>query len=77
MEISRESVRRDPSNSNLTVPRSFGVWKVGPHGISKQYRFGNNPIRGLELEREFSEVTLVFLFSTRDEAKRCADTLNR
>ena len=41
-----------------------------------KYRYGNNPIRGQELEREFGRVKLLALFADRGGAKQHADKLN-
>ena len=77
MELSLSDLRKDPSNPNWTIPRSYGVWEIGNSGSSKKYRYGNHPIRGAELSAEFSSVKLVALYSTQAEAKQHADELNQ
>jgi len=72
-----EDTRPDPGKPGLTIPRSFGVWRLPTGSEGKQYRFGNYPIRGKELAREFGEATLVTLYSARLAAKADADRLNQ
>lgn len=77
MELSLSDLRKDPTNPNWTIPKSYGVWELGNSGSSKKYRYGNYPIRGAELSAKFSRVNLIALYSTRAEAKQYADELNR
>lgn len=76
--ISRASVRPDPTNPGLTIPRTFGVWELLGRTGSKRYRYGNNPIRETELAREHAlkQVQRLELYSDRAAAKRHADELN-
>ena len=66
----------DPDKSGLTIPRSFGVWQLPAKTTGKRYRFGNYPIRGKELGRDFGKATLVKLYTSRPAAKAHADKLN-
>jgi len=75
-QIEPSQLRPHPSNNNWTQPKSYGVWEL-PHGASgKKYRYGNNPIRGIELENEFGRVSLIALYTNRDAAKAHSDELN-
>jgi len=76
-EISKSSVRIDPINSNLTIPRSYGVWELPSGSSGKKYRYGNNPVRGVELANEFKSAKLLFLYKERLSAKDTADVLNK
>jgi hypothetical protein len=68
--ISPSSVRPDGA---LTVPRSFGVYRIPSSAAStRRYRYGNHPIRLQELEREFGSCRLEHLFAHREEAKKVA-----
>jgi hypothetical protein len=75
-EISLERTRPDPNTPGKTIPRSFGVWDLGPRSTGKRYRYGNNPVRGNELLREFGRARLIGLFTNRAAAKSMADSLN-
>ncbi len=74
--LNPNQLRTDPNNPQLTIPRSYGVWEVRSSN-GKQYRYGNNPVRGQELEREFGRARIMKLFENRDLAKAEADYLNR
>jgi hypothetical protein len=74
--LSPNQLRTDPSNPQLTIPRSYGVWEV-PCTSGKQYRYGNNPVREQELENEFGRVKRIGLYENRELAKAQADNLNR
>ena len=76
MLLKKERLRRDPTNGNWTIPKSYGVWKVSPNGDSKEYREGNNPVRENELRRQFKQVTCLALYSTKAEAVEHARRLN-
>ena len=74
------SVRPDPSNPNLTIPASFGVYEIrgtdrGPS--SHQYRIGNYRVRLIELKAEFGRVHLYARFKERELAVQLAASLNR
>ncbi len=76
-QISPDSVRSEPSNPNWTTPRTFGVWELPPGSRGKRYRFGNNPVRGVELAHEYNRAILIALYRSREQARKYADTLNR
>lgn len=62
-----------------TTPRSWGVYKIVPsqkYHATKQFRFGNYPVRKQELEAEFGVVKLAALFSDRVSAQQLASHLN-
>ncbi len=59
-----------------TEPRSYGVYDVRDAGRSRRYRFGNHPVRELELLREFDSVSVVGIFRNREEAMELAGLLN-
>jgi hypothetical protein len=75
--LTSDQIRPDPNNPYLTIPRSFGVWAV-PSANGKKFRYGNNPVREYELDREFGKgkVTRIGLFERRELAKAKADSLN-
>ena len=75
-EISPDRTRPDPNNPGKTIPRTYGVWDVGPSSSGKRYRYGNNPVRGAELARDFGRAKLVALYTNRAAAKLQADSLN-
>ena len=76
-EISPELVRPDPNNPSWTIPKTWGVWDVGSNSCGNRYRYGNNPVRGGELQREFGRAQLIALYSNREAAKSYAASLNR
>lgn len=67
----------DPhSDGRLTIPRSYGVYALPESAkATKRFRYGNHPIRGYELTREFGTCRLEALFRERSLAKALADTL--
>ena len=75
-EISPDRVRPDPNNPNWTIPRTYGVWELTQRSTGKRYRFGNYPVRGNELERDYKNAKLIALFTSRDQAKEYAHSLN-
>ena len=75
-EVKPSDLRPHPSQYGWTTPRSWGVWELPVDASGKRYRYGNNPIRGQELENEFGRVRLVALYTQRDAAKEHADALN-
>lgn len=72
--ISPQSVRPD---GLLTSPRSYGVYQL-PASVTgtRRFRYGNHPVRLLELEREFGSCRLHHLFLRRDDAAAMAAQLN-
>ena len=64
-------------NGNLTQPRSYGVYQLprSSEGTST-FRFGNHPIRQIELEREYGSCRLIILFLDRQDAVELAARLN-
>ena len=61
---------------NYTNPRTYGVYRI--HRTvrgSRQFRFGNHPVRELELIRD-GNVSLVALFTDRSHAKELTFLLN-
>jgi hypothetical protein len=75
-EISPKNTKPDPNNRNWTVPRTYGVWELSQGLAGKRYRFGNYPVRGVELKRDYKKAELVALFTLRNRAKEYADELN-
>ena len=75
-EISPNRTKPDPNNPGKTIPRTYGVWDIGPSSSGRRYRFGNNPVRGTELTRECGQAELVALYGNRAAAKSHADSLN-
>jgi hypothetical protein len=68
------SVRID---GRYTVPRSYGVYVLpNTSGSSRRYRFGNHPIRLIELNRDFPGARLRYLFLSREESMELANILN-
>jgi hypothetical protein len=73
-EISPRQVRPD---GPLTHPRSYGVYSLpSSAGATRRYRFGNYPVRLLELEREYGSCKLEHLFLSRSDAMAKAASLN-
>ena len=75
-EISPDRTRPDPNNPVKTIPKTYGVWDIGPGSSGKRYRFGNNPVRGTELARDYGRAKLLVLYTNRAAAKSQADSLN-
>ncbi len=72
--IGRQDLRAD---GDLTIPRSYGVYDIGPERkAAKRYRFGNHPIRQNELLNEFGHCELLNLFLRREQALKLASLLN-
>ena len=66
------------SDGNLTHPRSWGVYELHmTRGSIRRFRFGNHPVRGLELEREFGMVRVVGVFTSRTTAQELQRLLNK
>ena len=71
------SPRTVQPNGPLTMPRSYGVYKLPEHARgTRQHRYGNHPVRMAELEREFGSCHLEFLFLSRNDARAVALALN-
>lgn len=60
----------------LTVPRSYGVYRLPPGAPGRRYRFGNHPVRMQELQREFGTCALECLFAQRADARETAHRLS-
>ena len=75
-EISPDRTRPDPNCPGKTIPRTYGVWDIGSGSSGRRYRYGNNPVRGTELARDYGRAKLVALYRTRAAAKLQADSLN-
>jgi hypothetical protein len=75
-EISPDRTRPDPNNPGKTIPKTYGVWDIGPGSSGKRFRYGNNPVRGAELARDHGRAKLVALYTNRAAAKSQADSLN-
>jgi TolB-like protein len=76
--VDPKDYRVDPTNSNLTKPRTwgtFGVVEKSGDGESESFYFGNFPVRQKELERKFGSVKLVALFEKREYARALAEIL--
>ena len=69
-------VKPHPSNKNWTQPKTWGVWELPRGANGRKYRYGNYPIRGIELKNESSKVSLVALYLSRESAKDHAKELN-
>lgn len=65
-------------DGNLTIPRSFGVYRLtGPKKSGREHRFGNHPVRLHELVRDFGGASLEALFTERKLAEELATLLNK
>lgn len=80
----RQLVRRSIKPSSVVVdgrytnPRTWGVYRVDRFvgGVRCPYfHFGNHPIRQRELEHEFGEVELLWLFDARIDAEEVESLL--
>lgn len=62
---------------SLTVPRSFGVYRL-PEGLgaTRRFRFGNHPVRERELVAAYGRCTRLHLFLAREDARAVARWLN-
>lgn len=74
--ISEQSIQIDPKNKNYTIPRTFGVYEISNSKNCKKFRYGNHPVREIELMHEFGKVIKCVLFLDRDDAKSLSDYLN-
>lgn len=61
-----------------THPASWGVYRIAPPKptATRRYRFGNHPVRQLELQRDFGSVTVIAHFTARARAEELAALLN-
>lgn len=75
-QVSKSELRAHPSNPNWTMPKSWGVWELPAEALGKRFRYGNFPVRGIELEREFGQVKRLALYTSRVAAKTHALELN-
>ena len=75
-EISPDRTRPDPNSPGKTIPKTYGVWDIGPGSSGKRFRYGNYPVRGAELARDYGRAKLVVLYTNRAAAKSQADSLN-
>jgi hypothetical protein len=74
--VSPSSVKAD--RGYLTSPRTFGVYRVPASASSTRlFRFGNHPVRQLELTREFGDCSLEYLFTEREDAREVAMVLSQ
>lgn len=72
--VSPESVRHD---GNLTSPRTYGVYALPiNHGSTRRHRIGNHPVRQRELEVEYGNAKLLYLFKARPDAEAVAKFLD-
>jgi len=67
----------DPNNPDWTIPRTWGVWDIGPKRGARRFRYGNYPVRGNELAQDYGSARLVVLFTDRTTARNEAVSLNR
>lgn len=74
--IKEYGLRIDPDNLYLTIPRSYGVYELPENATGRRYRFGNHPIRQIELEKEFGDLDILYIYLSREEAKEHANELN-
>jgi hypothetical protein len=59
-----------------TNPRTYGVYRIPrTKPGSRQFRFGNHPVRELELIRD-GNVSVVAIFTDRSHAEELANLLN-
>ena len=75
--ISEITVRIDTENKNYTIPRSYGVYEIPIVTNTKRFRYGNHPIREIELIREFENIKRIGLFFDRENAISLARSLNK
>ena len=75
-EVTPDRTRSDPNVPWKTLPRTYGVWDIGGKSGGKRYRYGNFPVRGKELRREFGHAELIGLYKSRQSVKAHADSMN-
>ena len=72
--INPQSVRADGA---FTLPRSYGVYALPASAtVTRLHRYGNHPVRMRELESEFGNCKLEYLFTDRGDAMLVATTLS-
>jgi hypothetical protein len=61
-----------------TKPPSWGVYEIAAPRptATRSYRFGNHPVREMELRREFGVVKAIAHFTVRSHAEELAKLLN-
>jgi hypothetical protein len=73
--ISRNDIKYD---GRLTLPKSYGVYRIlNTVNAGKAFRYGNHPVRQSELQREFGDCCLVYLFLEREYAFKMQKILNK
>jgi hypothetical protein len=61
----------------LTRPRTYGVYRLdGKATSSRRFRFGNHPIRQLELINEYGAAEVIAVFFDRRDAEELASIEN-
>ncbi len=75
-QLTEQDLKKHPTNTNWTMPKSFGVWQLPEGTKGKRYRWGNYPGKGLELDRAFGANKRVALYASRKKAKSHAEALN-
>lgn len=75
-EVSERELKKHPTNANWTMPKSWGVWELPMGSNGKRYRYGNFPVRGIELERQVGSVKRIALYTSRHIAKEHSVKLN-
>jgi len=65
-------------DGRLTLPKSYGVYQIlNTANAGKAFRYGNHPVRQSEIQREFGDCYLVYLFLEREHAFRMQKILNQ
>lgn len=75
-QVEEGDLKKHPTNPGWTMPKSWGVWELPIEARGDRYRYGNYPVRGIELEREFGIVKRLGLYTSRKFAKDHAAELN-
>jgi len=75
--IDPDSVRIDRADPRYTIPPTYGVYEL--KGVGQPFHYGNHPIRGKELQREYpdAEILSTRLFRDRRDAKEFAAVSNK
>ena len=75
--VDPELYKIDPSNSQKTIPETYGTFSIPDEALNgeEKFRIGNYPVRMAELKREFGEVVFIALFENRDDAETLAGML--
>lgn len=62
---------------SYTHPRTYGVYEIPTSSsIANRFRFGNHPVREIELARECGDVAVIAILPDRDQAKELASLFN-